>query len=64
MISEITHEHFCNLGALRNPRCFSCYDDKQDKLRYYYSGNLSDSCWMGWNHKSPGPAQQTENEGE
>ena len=56
MVTEITHQHFCNLGALRNPNCFSRYDTKRDKHRYYYTGNLSESCWMGWNHKSHGNA--------
>lgn len=54
MSTEITHQHFCNLGALRNPRCWSRYDSMLGKQRYYYQGNLSESCWMGWNHTSPG----------
>jgi hypothetical protein len=49
MITEITHRHYCNLGALGNPGCFSAYDDRAGRLRYYYQGNLSEACWMGWN---------------
>lgn len=53
MITEITYQHFCNLGALCNDGCFSRYDNKAKKTRYYYNGNLSDACWMGWKLKSP-----------
>jgi len=53
MVTEITYKHFCNLGALCNLHCFSSYDNKAKITRYYYHGNLSDACWMGWNHTSP-----------
>jgi len=48
MIHELTHKHFCNLGALRNPHCFSSYDNKRKAMRYYYNGILSEACWMGY----------------
>ena len=54
MVTEITYQHFCNLGALCNPGCSTQWSDKKRRCRYYYFGNLADACWMGWNHKSPG----------
>ena len=53
MTTEITHKHYCNLGGLCNPGCFSVYDNKAGKLRYYYNGILSEACWMGYNKSSP-----------
>ena len=47
MTTEITYQHFLNLGALNNKNCFSRYDDKINKTRYYYLGNLSNACWAG-----------------
>jgi hypothetical protein len=48
MITQISYKHFCNLGALCNPHCFSSWDDKSKTMRYYYHGDLSQACWMGW----------------
>lgn len=49
MVTNITYEHFCNLGALNNPSCFSSGG------KYYYHGNLSEACWQGWRNRSPQP---------
>ena len=46
MTTEITYQHFCNLGALNNKNCFSRYDDKIKKSRYYYLGK-SFKCLLG-----------------
>jgi len=48
MVTQITHKHFCNLGALRNPNCFSRFNSLSKKMEYFYSGILSESCWMGY----------------
>ena len=53
MITKITYKHFCDLGALRNPNCFTRIENNKE-ISYYYSGKLSEACWMGWNIKSPG----------
>jgi hypothetical protein len=54
MVTEISYRHFCNLGALCNHGCFSRYDDKMKRMQYYYCGDLSRACWMGYNIRSPG----------
>ncbi len=54
MITKITHRHFCNLGALNNPGCFSRWNEIVGNLEYFYHGNLSEACWMGWRNLSPG----------
>ena len=46
--TKISYKHFCNLGALCNPGCFTSWDEKAKVMRYYYMGNLSEACWMGW----------------
>ena len=51
MVTKITYEHFCNLGALCNPHCFTRVTDRGTE--YFYEGNLSNACWMGYNHTSP-----------
>jgi hypothetical protein len=53
MATQISYKHFCNLGALCNPNCFTSWDDKAKVTRYYYHGVLSEACWMGWNKTSP-----------
>jgi len=50
-VEELTYRHFCNLGALCNPHCFTRWDDKRKATRYYYYGILSDACWMGYRNK-------------
>ena len=52
MIHKISHRHFCDLGALSNPRCFTRVNNDKT-ISYYYNGNLSEACWMGYNAKSP-----------
>jgi hypothetical protein len=47
MITQITHLHFCNLGALNNKNCFSRLCPIRKELLYYYHGNLSQACWAG-----------------
>ncbi len=54
MTTEITYQHFCNLGALCNPGCFTQYDQRAGRSRYYYSGLLAEACWMGYRKRSPG----------
>jgi len=48
MIHKISYKHFCNLGALRNPHCFTQWNDKSKTTGYYYHGDLSQACWMGY----------------
>ena len=53
MITKITYQHFCNLGALCNNGCFSQFNSHSNEMEYYYRGILSEACWMGWNKKGP-----------
>jgi len=54
MVTQITYQHFINLGALNNKNCFTRWCDIRKDRLYYYCGNLSQACWMGWKHTSPG----------
>lgn len=55
MINEITYQHFCDLGGLRNSNCFTRshenYAKPGDKYgtKYFYNGMLSNACWKGYN---------------
>ena len=47
MVTKITYQQFCNLGALRNTNCFT--RTTNFGTEYFYSGDLSLACWKGYN---------------
>jgi hypothetical protein len=52
MVTKISYQHFCNLGALRNTNCFT-RNGNGGVTEYYYQGDLSLACWKGYNNPSP-----------